>query len=183
MKKCFLLILSTLSISIAHADFIFWQVATEYDTALNDFVANRVAGGYAKDADSIGLRLWADNGTSQKLITNINGFDLGNDYYLSYSGLKANPQWALSADVGEATSWSFYVEVAATADGSNYDTIGVSGSTSYADLLSQGRTQDSVALSPVQRVWIASPYSVPEPTSALMLLLGMGALALRRRRV
>lgn len=89
------------------------------------------------------------------------------------------------ADLALASSeiLSFYIEFQ-TYDGSVWNTIGMSETIGYAQALSaitdyrSGKTPSnySQALSP------SSFTAVPEPTSGLMLLVGLASLALKRKR-
>ncbi len=88
-----------------------------------------------------------------------------------------------ASDLGETTgaTYSFFVELY-NASG---DTVFVGDSANYDTLVSSGYVSTSGVLTPTYAgaSWAAvQTGSVPEPTSGVLLLVGAGMLALRRRR-
>lgn len=87
------------------------------------------------------------------------------------------------ADLGiySGAEWSFAVELGNTIDGA-WTAYVVSEVRSY-DSLGSHRTNWTPGMSHVHQIeWVPSSFVVPEPCSGLLLLLGGGLLALRRRR-
>lgn len=127
-----------------------------------------------------------------ELYANVSGAaptSLGSYFSSSESGLsylsEVPVQIADLASLASSEILSFYIEFQ-TYNGGVWDTIGKSETMTigYAQALSaitdyrSGKTPSnySQALSP------SSFYAVPEPTSGLMLLVGLASLALKRRR-
>ena len=85
---------------------------------------------------------------------------------------------------GDPTANSYYIEILKY-DDVKQDFIGVAKSevTSYADLSQNGFVGSELSL-PSLKAWTGGVgYTVPEPTSALMMLFGMAFLGLKRRKV
>ena len=86
---------------------------------------------------------------------------------------------------GDVTGLSFFIELydsagnwAGTTDAKSYQQLLSSGAISVGDELNPSFTGVNSALG-----GSSSSYSpVPEPTSGLLMLVGLGALALRRKR-
>lgn len=91
-----------------------------------------------------------------------------------------------SAAVGTVTSFeiagksgSFYVELFNYTDGVA-NSVAVGSTMSYSELAAMGAISDTLLEIPT--AWTGGPYSVPEPTSAVLMLLGLAGLALKRRK-
>ena len=96
----------------------------------------------------------------------------------------ASGRWTserIATDLGSyGASDSFVLELASWG-GSSWETVGSSDVFTYGQL-SEFLTawQANASSVPSQKVW--TPYVVPEPTSGLLMLLGIAGLALRRKR-
>lgn len=78
-------------------------------------------------------------------------------------------------------SYSFYVELA-NYNGGKYDTVARSDTMSYDQLSGFMQTSELSAV-PQAAVWHAGGYSAaPEPTSALLVMMGVAFLGLKRRK-
>lgn len=85
---------------------------------------------------------------------------------------------------GDPTASSYYIEILKY-DDVKRDFVGVAKSEvkSYTDLSKQGFVGSELSL-PSLKAWTGGVgYTVPEPTSALMMLFGMAFLGLKRRKV
>jgi len=81
-----------------------------------------------------------------------------------------------------SSEYAFFVEMVNT-DASVKDVRYWSPRYSYADLVAAGHI--STELTPVEVPWnpaVGAPWSVPEPTSGMLICWGFAFLALKRRR-
>lgn len=87
----------------------------------------------------------------------------------------------VATDLAGHDSASFVFELAQYGDG-GWETVGTSATFTYAQLASYlTEWQANASSLPTQGVF-SPTFTVPEPTSGLLMLLGLAALALRRRR-
>ena len=92
----------------------------------------------------------------------------------------AIPVWAY-ADVSGMESYSFAVELGNWENGEWVKTLVDSEPVPYDNL--QAHIKEWDGIDPIDSfAWIPSAYSVPEPSSGLLVLLGGAFMALRRRR-
>jgi len=87
----------------------------------------------------------------------------------------------LSTLASDPTPYSFYIEIVQYQGGSQVASVAKSEIQSYSTLAGQNYIVDFDRINLVQ-VWTGGAYSVPEPTSAALLLVGVAFLGLRRRR-
>lgn len=121
------------------------------------------------------LTLWGldENGQFFQEQDSMAGVGIPSEYYGSLSDLS-----------GDSASYSFVIELGNWSNGSWTKTSMESQSVSYADLLKDKHIASWDDLTPLGAyAWSPSQYHVvPEPNSALLILLGVAALSLRRRR-
>lgn len=166
----------------ASADVLYWQVGADtssydYDTA---YLMARNGDG---DLYYVGTS-YGENGST--VVSNDGAVDAGqfanNGYALG--DLSTVMSWDENASAGTPGSgWNFYVELWNETTG----WVGRSADMSYDTLVSKGAIRDN--LSPdfslnnsLGHTSSTFTDAVPEPTSGLLMLIGLGALALRRRK-
>ena len=153
MKKLILGLSVIVAAISAQASYLLWQVnASDYSGA-KDFDTTKV--------DS--YKLYAVKDGAYELIDN------------------NNENVVNQKDLTGYESYSFYVELANYNSGA-YDTVARSETVSYANLTP---FMQPSALSQVAQaaVWHAANYSAaPEPTSALLVMMGVAFLGLKRRK-
>lgn len=74
----------------------------------------------------------------------------------------------------------FYIELFNYEQGGTAESVAVSGSMSYTQLAELGAITTTLVSIPT--AWTGGSYAAPEPTSALLMLIGMAGLALKRRK-
>ena len=88
----------------------------------------------------------------------------------------------VSAYASGSPEYAFVIELG-NYDGSNWATLAVSETATYADLSANGNIITSSDYNPqFATPWMPTAYVVPEPTSGMLVLVGAALLALRRRR-
>lgn len=170
MNKYIALAAAVLLGGASQAAYLYWQVDAT-DASGFDFNYARVV---ATAADS----------PSQVL--NITG-DVGET--ISVDMVAAGSHAAINLDqLSDASAYSYYIELINYNETSQtYDVVGTSKASpaTYTSLV-QSNFIDvgnmGLPMTPAT-VWHGGTYSVPEPTSALLVMFGMGLLALKRKRV
>ena len=161
------LTLTTLVCSLAaHAGYLYWQVdqGDSADAIQFSYVKIAVKG--------------ADAGTYLTLAGTDESDVVHSTYPNPFSGTKTDPAYAALGAYG-AAEYSYVAELYLET-GAGDELVGISDIVTYADVKNQ-----FVYANMDQKL---APYtfnaftSVPEPTSGLLMLLGLGALALRRKR-
>ena len=88
----------------------------------------------------------------------------------------------VSAYASGSPEYAFIIELG-NWDGSNWSTLALSETVSYADLAANSHIDNVSGYNPNPITpWIATSYVVPEPSSGLLVLVGAALLALRRRK-
>lgn len=95
-----------------------------------------------------------------------------------------NPTYAdVSAYSGVDPSYSFMIEIGIYQEDTDlWMILAHSQSATYDELYRAGYIYDGNLEAPEHTPWSGGVYSIPEPSSGLLILIGAGLLALRRRR-
>ena len=162
MKKIVAFAFAVLVVFSAQASYLFWQVNEDTTTApginLEDY-------GWARLVASDG------NNTSYQKAE------------MSSGAMEAYQTFDLSTLTGTASSYSYWIELG------TYDSVGGSFTTqvaswgdrkSYAELSSYIAT-GTLSGVPTVDIWHGGTVSVPEPTSAMLMLFGAAFLGLKRK--
>lgn len=178
MKKLLSLVFVGVVAATAQASYLMWQV----DAAdVGDFSANAVRIAYSTD----------DGKTAEGYLTLQEVGDAGLESFGQVATLNGSDGVGtpmLYADVTSYTSdaYSFFIELInynSASEPPTIQTVAVSQSETYANLTDKGFTSDSMIPTVPTAVWHGGTYSVPEPTSAMLVMFGVGLLALKRKRV
>ena len=163
MKKILTVLLFLGAFTAAAEDsYLYWMVGEGAPTEGYNTV--KVKANY--DGGSTYLNIWNDDGVSQgdsvtkSMVDSHRAAGSG-----LYAGLGSNPAYT-----------SFVIELY---NGSDFFLDSETLSYSAALLANNIYTENSMAL---PSAWAPTAFSIPEPNSAMLLLLGCAALGLRRRR-
>lgn len=176
MKKIIALFAFCASCMGAQASYLYWQVdASDYQ-------------GMTAASEVNYFSLWAYNSTDGKFLLD--------EYQASSSGTSLATKPAMAVDVTDLNSYSFYVELG-NYNNSNYSVLGKGETLTYSELSSFIYSQE-LDISQVS-VWhgvaightnpstggggTPGGYNAPEPTSAMLLLIGLAGLALKRKQI
>ena len=126
-----------------------------------------------EDGASVYLNLCYDDGY-EFVVTEITMAALNEDR-------QAGPIWASFDSLGGMSpeSYSYMIELGTIVDGA-WMTLAVSEASTFSKL-ANFTTYDPMSLP--SDIWMPTVYMVPEPSSALLVLIGGALLALRRRKV
>lgn len=164
MKKLLVLSFAIASALVSQAAYLYWQIDT---------------------ADVAGLVDSANASYATAYLYNTNTHDKQEIGSTEVGGGMMDSEFSLTSSQIASGNYVFYVEVM------NYDgaVIGTSwkndswqGQT-YSALASNGSIVGTAMSVPTVAVWHGGGVAAPEPTSAMMILLGLAGLALKRKQV
>ncbi|MCQ2367928.1 MAG: PEP-CTERM sorting domain-containing protein [Kiritimatiellae bacterium] len=169
MKKLIFTLAALLIAHLASAEMLYWMIGDSTNGGSNTIEFN-----YAV--------VYAVNGESKIALPN-NGEDgeiYGNEELSPIT--TTNPQMTEFGEGWEYQNYSFYVELF------NYDfdlgigtSVGVSEFATYDSLVSNGHIIPSgMGIPETAKLWMPTT-AVPEPTSGLLILIGLASLALKRK--
>ena len=171
MKRFVALILVLAASFAANAAYLYWQIE-DTDSVPGISLPSDFSGTAAMWArnDSTGeffgnapLTSSYDGGSAQY----VPAPDFFNEYVIDLTGL----------GIGEG--YSFIIEL----KNASNETVGYSQFMTYSDAVSsQYITSGSISDMPSVQTWHGGTYAAPEPTSAMLMLLGTAFLGLRRRQ-
>lgn len=165
MKKVLLLGAVLLAAQFVNASYLYWQVDS------SDFE------GLKNAAEVNAARIYQDGVVVSPVYYN------GESTSGSVAGI--NTKGAYAIDVGDLSStggYSYYIELGNYSAGAWSATYGQSETMTANQLYSEGFITSSLeGLSTMVGPWHASTYSVPEPTSAILMLFGAAMLGLKRK--
>ena len=177
MKKALILVGAIAAFSFSQASELWWTVAGTY----NDGTGTMSTTVDGKSAE------W----TTAKLFASDNGYNYGGSPIIGsdVSAADMNDWGFWNTDIDTSTR-SFYVElynsdVSVGKSYFNMDSTPPQGATPYAQL--SGAVYDGNLMNPTASAYTFSSFTtsdvIPEPSSGLMMLLGMIALGLKRKKV
>ena len=172
MKKVYILAATLLAVVSANASYLYWQVNEDSDVSRLGGVTYNSARVSVKE-DSTGTIVWSSAATDV------------NTESLSYPISAVNTIAETSFSSWTGTGYSYYIELG------NYDSVGdtftgtaISEAQTYTTLAAS-YIHPSASLSPSDlvstQIWHGGTYSVPEPTSAILMLFGAAMLGLKRK--
>ena len=92
----------------------------------------------------------------------------------------SSPAMSIEVSAVNGDSGSFYIELFNYENGA-WNSLAVSETKSYSQLAATGALTTTLVSIPT--AWTGGTYSVPEPTSGVLMLIGLAGLALKRRKI
>lgn len=157
MKKLFIAFAIASLALMSQASYLYWQVQSEDYTTITEPSKVNTAYLYAKKDGA------AD--------TKIGALKKGNE----------QEYYAVDVSTFATGGYSFYIELV-NYDSGVKDVLGYSETKSYAELVSSGYILETPLSITSANVWHGGAYAAPEPTSAVLMLIGLAGLALKRRK-
>jgi hypothetical protein len=151
-----------------------------YDLDGTTTLTSTLAGTYALEVSLMQVAAGGD-----KAVQTLSGKSAINS--MTAGQLASGAAWSYTFDVDATTGDEFYILLSMTKDGKNYEMI-IDNNWAIAATDNTGKdtftwaagTYGGLGTEGQTGKWVAQ--SVPEPTSGLLLLLGMAGLALKRKR-
>ena len=179
--KIYIVILAAVSAYMSHAAYLNWQVDTNSDgLAYNSQTGECTFNGQIVTGAKVVAR-GSEGSYDLQTYDNVIGNVLGNPVVGIVDAVGSGELYAdLSSYHKEG--YSYYIELM-----SDTTTVAVSQGLTYADSLakvSQTLGGDAVSGGSQLALWSGgSAYAVPEPTGALLVMIGAAMLGLKRRKV
>lgn len=166
MKKVLFGVIMAMVAVSAQASYLWWQVDTaDFDGKLNN------------DGNVIGATMYAFKAADKSDKSAIGGAIVDYDAPMSI-----NIEEVFGSE-SVASGYSFYVELTgydSKVYGTTTGVVGVGEVKTYAQLASS--ITSTMSAIPSLGPWHGGAYTVPEPTSAMMMMVGVALMALRRRK-
>lgn len=162
---------------------LWWQVGDFTDPdSLGDVAVERVNGGGWTTAEDLGVTY-----ARIRDVTSGDYLYMLNPETGDFELESINVPMTWVADVSKFASGSpeavFVIELGNYESGSNWSTLALSSTATYADLAANNHIETASGYIPNPvAIWMPTSYVVPEPTSGMLVLVGAALLALRRRR-
>jgi len=179
MKRNLAVIVFALLGYAAQASYLYWTVNESYtmENTGASYTYNGAAPYEANTFQAARLMLYDSNNESATQLGNAAG-------YVTEEG-GAQKSYAVDVSNYTAANYSFYIELLSyDANASSWSQVGATTKQTYTQLQSANVIYESDSLLPVAAAtWHGSgSMNAPEPTSAMLMLLGVAGLALRRKQ-
>ena len=178
MKKLMIAAAIVCAAAVSQAAMVAWDLAKDDDKTYANQTIYAVAGG---DFAAVQALLAAGGDDVATKFMNY-ALVIDDENQAKSASLNSRGAGGATADVGDATSVAFFIFKDAIADGNVFDTTGVVDVNAYVYTPPES-TPGNYEFDPSKFTSKDNPIgTVPEPTSGLLLLLGVAGLALRRKQ-
>lgn len=178
MKTVVASVLLALGLSV-RADYLLWQVEQTAEDAIPFTYAKlSVKGGSLTDQTYLSVGVWTQDGPD---LSSVPVQEIGHS---NFEAEQTGPSVLQSyANLGEYanSAYSFAVELYSFTDG-HENLLAVSDYVRYSEMVRDFHVYSNMSQSGITPYTYGTFRAVPEPTGGLLVLMGLGALALRRKR-
>ena len=173
----------------AQASYLYWQVDTSSESVVGQSLVQALVD-YNKKWDPQGERteVKVDDISGARLVrvdTTTSGSTPVVLDAMPTADFNPNVKHGVEIDASfiDSENYAYYIEIVAN-NAQPYSLVAVSQQLTYAELVSAGAVyQNSEFDTPTLAAWTGSSFSAaPEPTSGLLLMIGVGLLGLKRKR-
>lgn len=178
MKRILIAGLVMLAAGVAQAEYLYWQVSKSDDSlvaAVSEYNDKWKVAPTIGVTDLSSIRFVAEDASTHEATTLLTTSRFDQDIAIDITQYTGN-------------NYFYYVEVLSDASGIPYEKVARTSQTqtpmTYQEAVSKGYVYEGSDLSvPSLNVWTGGSFSAaPEPTSGLLLLIGVGLLGLKRKR-
>ena len=178
MKTVVASVLLALGLSV-RADYLLWQVEqTAKDAIPFTYAKLSVKGDSLTEPTYLSVVAWTEDGPD---LSSVPVQKIGHSKFeTEQTGLSVLQCYANLGEYANS-AYSFAVELYTFEDDAPF-LVGVSNYVRYDEMKKQFHVYSDMSLSGINPYIYGKFQSVPEPTGGLLVLMGLGALALRRKR-
>ena len=177
MKRILIAGLVMLAAGVAQAEYLYWQVSKSDESlvaAVSEYNDKWKVEPTIGVADLSSIRFVAEDASTHEATTLLTTSRFDQDIAIDITQYTGN-------------NYFYYVEVLSAASGIPYEKVARTSQTqtqmTYQEAVSKGYVYEGSDLSvPSLKVWTGGSFSAaPEPTSGLLLMIGVGLLGLKRK--
>lgn len=172
MKRIFTALFVAAASYVASADLLYWMIDQSNSDPAIEFSYARIVAVSDTTGETQYLTI-GDNGSQYLAANGVNGQT--EPYVGTATGVTHTDLSGLSS-----TDYSFFIELYSMATGQEVK-VGQSEIAAYSQLTASIYEQ-GLGLPSLEKAWNPTITNVPEPTSGVLMLFGLAALGLRRRR-
>lgn len=178
MKKAFLIAMFCLAGSVGQAAYLYWQVDTsDYESF---FIAAKVLSTTQPDVKGPNGRI--SSGSDLSIVDPMSGVTIPGAVMVA----PGKDVYAIDVSSFASGGYSFYIELINYDSSGKLTSIAQSGPMTYQALVDQHYiiADTGISIPTASLAWHGGAYAPgPEPTSAVMMLIGVAFLGLKRRRI
>lgn len=169
----------------AKAEYMLWQVNSDYSNVENVWTQYNAARFVYEDGDGNRTAVAAKVYNDESGLHDLDGYGPDNsvvDIFKS-EGFIGSYEVAIDLTGLSGQGYSFYIELLNYSSADNFILAGGSAAFTYDQLAAKNYVGNGDVMGPLTpiSVWHGEAYAVPEPSCAVLLMIGFGLLGLKRK--